>query len=380
MELRSKHDLRFGEIDFEVWSPGRINLIGEHTDYNAGLVLPAAIDRGFTMYVSLARTEQRFGLYSENLQSYQQFDKSSVSLSKDNWARFVQALVKVVEETEKIEVPYFNVSLYSTIPLGGGLSSSAALSAGLLTAIQAMCNTTWTGKRKAELAQMTEHQIGANVGIMDPYAVIHGKPDSFIFLDCQSNSHQLIQTNMKDFVLLLVDSRVTHNLAESGYNDRRRTCEKIVELARKNLRVDTLRDLSIQDINRLKHMFPSQSMVEAEYVLEENERVREAVHALQSQNFNKLGQLMYASHRGLQWKYQVSCKELDFLVDFAENSQLVQGARMMGGGFGGSTINLIESHHVTIFQEQIAEAYRQKFGNEVKFIEARPARGAYLIS
>lgn len=375
MRLKEIHDTLFNPPQFAVWAPGRINLIGEHTDYNGGWVLPAAIDRGFEMYFSFDENIEQFELYSKNLDNQQAFTRTHESLPAANWAKYLQALILVIKEEEGIIVPYFQVSLESSIPPGGGLSSSAAMNAGFLTGIKHFLKLKWSGAKMAQLAQLTEHKIGANVGIMDPYAVIYGEENSFIFLDCQSNSHQVINADFHDYALVLVDTKVTHNHAESGYNDRRKTCERVVELANAFTNAQTLRDLKPDDLVKINDEYPNVSTVEAEFIFEENKRVQEAVMALQSGDFVGLGKLMYASHYGLQNKYRVSCPELDFLVHTATRSGLVLGARMMGGGFGGSTINLIHKDNVSSWIKFATTEYESTYRISPSTLIARPSKG-----
>lgn len=379
MNLKEKHILQFGKPDLEVWSPGRINLIGEHTDYNGGWVLPAAIDRGFTMYFSFGADYDSFELYSRNLENHKTFTGDSKPLPPENWAKYLQALIWVVEENEDIVVPYFKVSMESSIPAGGGLSSSAAMNAGFLTAIKHRLRLDWTGARMAELAQWTEHRIGAHVGIMDPYAVIHGENNAFVFLDCQKNTHRVVKADFQDYALILVDTGVTHDHAASGYNDRRSTCEKVIEMANIFKSAATLRDLEPDDLRRIHKEHPEISVREAEFVFEENDRVREAVQSLESGNFEKLGQLMYESHEGLQHKYRVSCPELDYLVNIARESDLVKGARMMGGGFGGSTINLVHKDNIDPWIHLASQEYQSKYGITPSILKAKPAGGSRVI-
>ncbi|GAA5221561.1 galactokinase [Membranihabitans marinus] len=377
--LKENHIELFHSSDLEVWAPGRINLIGEHTDYNSGFVLPAAIDRGIQMFFSFDKSANRFDLYSHNFQDSRHFTKSDHNLPDDNWAKYLQALIQVVEESEKIEIPYFSVSLESNIPVGGGLSSSAALNAGFLTGINQLLGKNWSKVAMAELAQKTEHKIGLNVGIMDPYAIIHGVEDGFIFLDCQSQSHEIISSNFDDYVLVLVDTMVSHNLASSEYNARRETCERVVAATQTFRKVTSLRDVNKEDLQYINHHYPEVSTVEAEYILEENQRVVEAVTALKSKDFLGLGKLLFASHEGLKSKYRVSCDELDFLVDIAIQSPAVLGARMMGGGFGGNTINLLHKNDVQQWEEEVKDKYKVKYGVLPNTLVARPSIGAKIV-
>lgn len=379
LRLKQDHETRFGPVDYEVYSPGRINLIGEHTDYNGGLVLPAAIDKGIHFYFSFPAGFRQFELYSENLNDRQTFSRETGPLPAENWAKYLQALIELLKKEEKIEVPGFQVSLSGNIPAGGGLSSSAALSAGFLTAINHHLSTGWTAQKMARLAQYTEHQIGARVGIMDPYAILAGKPGYFVLIDCYKNEHRLIQAHFEDYVLLLADTGITHDLADSEYNQRRAACEKTLECVRTFRKAESVSHITWSDLDVLRHKFPEVSVTETEYVLEENLRVREAVKAIGKNQWETVGQMMYLSHEGLQYKYRVSCPELDFLVKTARESGLVAGSRMMGGGFGGSTINLLKEADLKEYQEIASSAYQQEYQRIPRFFSVHPAGGATIL-
>lgn len=368
------HTARFGMITSRVWAPGRINLIGEHTDYNQGYVLPAAIDAGITMLTTFGGDVDQWEVYSGNLDQHRAFHRQDGRLPSDNFAKYLQALVNLLEEEEGIRVPGFRASLWSTIPRGGGLSSSAALTIGFVLAINHRGNHGWSMKKMAELAQYTEHRIGAHVGIMDPYAIVAGQKDHFTLIDCRTNKIEAIPSNLKDHGLLLIDTGVSHNLADSEYNDRRATCEAVLEKARLYREVRDVSDLKPEDLNNIRNRHPEVSIQEVKYVLEENSRVLAAVEALKSDGMGELGRLMYASHAGLRDQYRVSCAELDFLVEFGRSFG-VTGARMMGGGFGGSTINLIRYADIELFKSRVRAGYQSAFGREPRFLVVSPADG-----
>ncbi len=377
-DLTKYHSSHFGAVDLTVWAPGRINLIGEHTDYNQGYVLPAAIDSGITTWVSLSEDADRWEIYSTNLEEHRSFHREDSQLAPDNFAKYLQALVHLLRDEEGITVPGFQATLHSSLPQGGGLSSSAALTVGFILAINQYGNYEWSMKKMAELAQYTEHRIGARVGIMDPYAIVAGQKDHFTLIDCRTNKIEAIPSNLTDHGLLLIDTGVSHNLAESEYNDRRAACEAVLEKARQYREVRNVSDLKPEDLNNIRNRHPEVSIQEVEYVLEENSRVLAAVEALKAGRMEDLGNLMYASHAGLRDQYRVSCKELDFLVDFAQVYG-VTGARMMGGGFGGSTINLLPGSSTEEFIKDISEHYTAKFGLVPQFRQVSPARGAGIL-
>jgi len=232
----------------------------------------------------------------------------------------------------------------------------------------------------ADLAQFTEHAIGANVGIMDPYASLAGQKNHFIFIDCKTITHTPVATDFAKHILLLIDTGISHDLSDSEYNNRREICEDILNKARTFRDIKYVSDMTFQDLKEVKTQFPDISTVEVEYVLEENKRVLKTVEALQSNDWNEVGQYMYASHAGLSEKYRVSITQLDFLVNYACKSGIVKGARMMGGGFGGSTINLLEEKNLEEFQSFIGPLYYQKFGIHPRFLPVHPADGAVITS
>ena len=371
------HMSRYGPVHYEIWAPGRINLIGEHTDYNQGYVLPAAIDSGIITWVSLSEDMDRWEIYSTNLEEHRSFHREDSQLAPDDFAKYLQALVHLLRE-EGIAVPGFQATLHSSLPQGGGLSSSAALTVGFILAINQYGNYEWSMEKMAKLAQYTEHRIGARVGIMDPYAIVAGQKDHFTLIDCRTNKIEAIPSNLTDHGLLLIDSGVSHNLAESEYNDRRAACEAVLEKARLYREVLDVSDLKPYDLSNIRERHPEVSIQEVEYVLEENTRVLAAVEALRTGEMGELGLLMYASHAGLRDQYRVSCAELDFLVELGQAFG-VTGARMMGGGFGGSTINLLRGSSTEEFIRYISEYYTAKFGLVPQFRQVSPARGAGIL-
>ena len=376
-KLEEYHKSHFGKVDYKVWAPGRINLIGEHTDYNNGFVLPAAIDSGITFLVSIKDDVDRFELYSQNLDQYVSFHRNDNPLRPENWAKYLQALIGLIKEEENIDVPGLQISLSSAIPKGGGLSSSAALNAGFILAINEQGNHQWSLKKMAQFAQFTEHKIGARVGIMDPFAILAGKKNNFIQIDCRTEEYTRIPASMDGHVLLLIDTGISHDLADSEYNNRRKTCENVLTAANTQRKIKFVSDLTREDLQFVNSNFPTLSTTEVGFVLDENKRVLNAVKALLQGNIGQVGELMYESHAGLRDLYRVSCTELDFLVEQA-HTYTVPGARMMGGGFGGSTINLILEKDVKGFIEYVSKNYQMEYGRIPGFLLVHPADGASL--
>ena len=346
-------------------SPGRINIIGEHTDYNSGFVMPAAIDK--SIYIAIARREdQEIHLYSE---SYKQAFKtvlSEVRISDTAWANFILGVVDQINK-RGYKISGFNLYIDGDIPLGAGLSSSAAVECATAYAISALFSISIPSLDIALIAQKAEHTFaGVNCGIMDQFASVFGKKDHAIVLDCRSMEYRYVPLDLKGHKLLLLNSNVKHSLAESAYNKRRAKCEQGVALIKKaHPEVESLRDVTIEQLE--KHVKPEdeEAYIKCKFIIEENSRLVKAAQYLEQGNLQNLGQLMYKTHEGLSLDYEVSCKELDFLVKSVKGSEYVLGARMMGGGFGGCTLNIIKDETPESFIEEISEKYLREFGHSL---------------
>lgn len=352
-------------------APGRINLIGEHTDYNEGFVLPAAIDRSIVFGVS-PNKENRIRLHSMDFGKTTESSVTEPSGEQPQWARY---LLGVVEQFRKagITVRGFDCTFGGNIPLGAGMSSSAALECGMAVGLNDLWQTGFSKWELVKMAQKAEHEsVGVLCGIMDQYSSVFGQKDSVIQLDCRTNTHEYYPLKMEDSLIALVDTGVKHELASSEYNIRRRECEEGVGILRKNgIAASSLRDSNPGIIEQFKDQLGPVLFRRCNYVTRENERVLKACKALLNNDMKAFGDLMYASHEGLKTDYEVSCKELDTLVDLTRAMDYVHGARMMGGGFGGCTINLLEKSSITTFLRTIKASYQAQTGLEppVYFIE-----------
>ncbi len=358
----------------KIFSPGRINLIGEHTDYNNGFVLPAAIDKGITF--SVQRTGNK-GIYIQALDIDESmiFQEGGTLPPSLSWKTFMAGILLELEN-EGLDWNGLKVDFTSNLPIGSGMSSSAALGCGFIFALVKYLNHPMSRKAIAQLAQLVDHKyVGVRSGIMDQFASLHGKKGQAILLDCQSIEHQLIPFQPEDYTFLLVNTMVKHSLAESAYNDRRAACEKGASL----LGANSLRTVNFEQLNENKAIFEEDTFVKCQYVLEENDRVKKACQALRADDFITFGQLMNASHEGLSQAYQVSCEELDFLAETAQNLTGVLGARMMGGGFGGCTINLVKTSELDLIKSTLISAYKAKFGIEAETYIANIAEGTYVM-
>jgi len=356
-------------------APGRVNLIGEHTDYNNGFVLPGAIDKQIAIEIA-PNNSNTFNVFSIDFSQEISFEADGKT-SEYLWANYI---IGVIMETKKLghHVPGFNCVFSGNIPEGTGMSSSAALECAFSFAINDLFKLKLTKIELAKIGQMSEHNyVGVRCGIMDQFASLFGEKDKLIKLDCQSLEYELIPFNLVDYKVTLIDTRVKHSLANSEYNIRRSQCEEGVEFLRKNNKaINSLRDVSIADLNRVKEQLPAVIYDRCSYVIEENERLLKACNFLKAGDIISFGEQMYKSHEGLSKKYEVSCEELDFLVDVAKKSGSVIGSRMMGGGFGGCTINLIKKENYKSFTDLVSDEFEKKFDRKPFFYDVNIKDGA----
>ena len=360
---------KFGKAFVKVQSPGRINLIGEHTDYNDGFVLPASINLG-TSFVCAPNDINKFRFYSYNLNEMYETPVDKLGKSKTVWANYLIGVIAQFVKDGK-EVHGFDCVFGGDIPMGAGLSSSASIETGLAYAINQMEEFDYPLFDLVRFSQKAEHEYAdVQCGIMDQFAVMYGKSNQVIKLDCRSLDHEYHTFEQKDQMLILVNSGVKHNLEDSKYNIRRQECESGVELLQKhNESIQALRDVTIDMIEAYQKEFDPVIYKRCRYVVEENMRVEAACKAMDRNDFNTFGQQMYASHEGLKNDYEVSCAELDQLVDLAQSVDGVLGARMMGGGFGGCTINLVKKAAIEAFEKKILENYKTPQGESPDIIK-----------
>ncbi len=340
-----------------IFSPGRINIIGEHTDYNDGFVFPAAVNKG--IYAAFSKSDTNTSkVCALDLNDVITFATENVKpLPKESWGNYILGVVAEIQKKGKT-VPNFNMVFSGDIPAGSGMSSSAALENSVAFGLNELFNLGLTKNEMIFISQKAEHNyVGVNCGIMDQYASMFGIKNHALLLDCRHIEAKPFKIDFKDYELLLVNTNVKHSLSDSAYNERRAVCEKISAL----LNVKALRDATETDLQTIKDKVSHDDYQKALYVIQENQRAEQASKAMTANDLNGLGKLIYKSHEGLQHQYQVSCDELDFLVDQAKQNHGVLGARMMGGGFGGCTINLIAKSEVDNFKAHIKKAYHTKF-------------------
>jgi galactokinase len=364
-----------------VESPGRINLIGEHTDYNYGFVMPTAIDKKIHFELRKNDTPTSCSIYSQTFDSGFNFDLKSIEKSSSSWENYI---LGVVNELQKrgTNLEGFDCYIKSELPIGAGISSSAALECGLASGLNALFDLKLSMQEIVNLSQAAENNfVGSQCGIMDQYASVMSKKDHLILLDCLSLEAEFIPANFKSCKILLVNSKVSHSIADGEYNTRRKECESALEIIRNQYNeVETLRDVTLVLLHSCKPRLSEKQHNRVLYVIQENERVLSAADLLKSGKLHSFGKLMYQSHYGLRDLYEVSCKELDFLVKLSEEKDFIYGSRMMGGGFGGCTINLIEDAHITAFSEEVSIAYQKEFKLIPEMIIVVPGEGTLVKS
>ncbi|MGR3808927.1 galactokinase [Jiulongibacter sp. NS-SX5] len=339
-------------------APGRINLIGEHTDYNDGFVLPAAVDKA--IYFALRpREDEVVRLYSFDLKDSFETCLNSIQKSSKDWANFLLGVIDEVKKIAPEKLKGFDLSFGGDVPLGAGMSSSAAIESGMGYALSTLFDLELDRLTLAQIAQNAEHNFaGLKCGIMDMYASLFGKEKHLIRLDCRALEHQYLPFDFDDVDIVLFNSGVKHNLADSEYNKRREECEEGVRvLNQKYPEINSLRDASKAQLETIKSEISETVYKRCFYVISETERMMAATEALENSELETFGQLMYETHSGLSENYEVSCQELDLLVEAVKGQDGVYGARMMGGGFGGCTINVISKKYTN----ETIKAVHQKF-------------------
>ena len=365
-EIAQKFKTVFSKTPLMVRSPGRINLIGEHTDYNNGFVLPAAIDKEITCAISV-NYKNTCRVISHDLDEEYDFDLHDLKKSDLGWPNYIMG---VVEQFQKrgLDIKGFDCVFGGDIPLGAGLSSSAALECAFAFSFNTLFDFGLEKFELVKLAQKAENEfVGVQCGIMDQFASVFGKSDKVMRLDCQSLDFEYFDFDLTEYRVVLCDSQVKHSLASSEYNTRRKECETGVAILEKHYpEVKSLRDVKLEQLEAHKAEFNPVVYQRCTYVVEENDRVLDSCQKLNNGDLPGFGQNMFKSHDGLSRKYEVSCKELDFLVEKAKATGEIIGARMMGGGFGGCTINLVKIDRIDHFISAMTEAYKKELDLELK--------------
>lgn len=363
-----------------VRSPGRVNIIGEHADYNNGFVLPAAIDKAAYIAISLREDEE---IHLTAIDLHETFSTTVEQLHPVNdisWPNYILGgAAQFVKQS--IKLPGFNAVLTSDVPIGAGLSSSAAVECATVFALDHLLQTHLKRLDMVAMAQKAEHEYaGVMCGIMDQFASMMGKANQVIKLDCRSLEYEYVPFKLEGYSILLLNTNVKHSLASSEYNTRRKECMEAVTLIQKQVpTVLSLRDATVEMLNQ--YVLPVNSLVyqRARFVVDEMSRLNMACTFLQEGNNKGLGNCMYETHEGLSTQYQVSCKELDFLVNYVKPLPEVIGARMMGGGFGGCTINLVETNAIEQLVNNIKPAYEKATGLTLDYYIASIQNGTEII-
>ncbi len=378
-KIKAQFIQQFKQEPLLIQSPGRVNLIGEHTDYNDGFVLPAAIQKVIVLAIAPNKLT-KVRAFSADMNESVVLDLKDLQKSDKHWANYIKGAISELQQRGH-QPEGFDVVFGGDIPIGAGLSSSAALEGAVLVGMEQLFGFGLNRKQMAKIGQLTEHNhVGVNCGIMDQFINLHGEANKVLKLDCRSLEYELYPFERNDIRIVLCDSKVSHNLVDSEYNVRRRQCEEGVKILKAyKLGIKNLRDVDMDLLEAHKNEMDEVVYRRCKYVLEENERVHTACRDLENNDFEAFGQRMFASHNGLSEDYEVSCEELDALVDIAEGQPGLLGARMMGGGFGGCTINLVEEQNVEAFTETIKKEYKTRTGKNTEIYITQINAGTQVL-
>jgi len=377
--IQNKFREIFNEEPLLIRSPGRVNLIGEHTDYNEGFVLPAAIDKEIILALTPSGKSES-SLYALDLNEAFEFQIDSIKKSDKGWPNY---LLGVVDQFQKrgYKTEGFNCVFGGNIPIGAGLSSSAAIEAGLAFALNKTFGLGIDRLNLVKMAQKSENEfVGVQCGIMDQFVNIFGAKNKVLKLDCRSFAYEYYPFVLDDVSIVLCDTQISHSLASSEYNIRRQQCERGVTVLQKtNPNIRSLRDVTIEMLELHKNIINPISYIRCFYVICENNRLIAACDDLKKGDLKAFGEKMYQTHTGLRDNYEVSCPELDFLVDLTLDIDDVLGSRMMGGGFGGCTINLVKQKDLDEIIKEIQRMYKLRWGKNLKVYITNIEAGTSII-
>ena len=374
-QLKDTFKQRFGNEGVVYTSPGRINLIGEHTDYNGGFVFPGAIDKGIYACIRLNGTN-KVRAYSFDKEEYCEFGMNEEDHPHLHWANYIFGVCReIIKRGYQLEG--FDAVFYGDVPIGAGMSSSAALESAFGFALNELLNLGIDKFELARIGQATEHNyVGVKCGIMDQFASLFGKKGHLMRLNCATMEFEYFPFNPQGYKVVLLDTVVKHTLASSAYNRRRESCENAcAHIAAKHPEVKYLSDATMAMLNEIDMEIPAEDYMRAEYVIGEKQRVLDVCDALEKGDYVTVGERMYGTHYGMSKLYEVSCEELDFLNDIAKECG-VTGSRVMGGGFGGCTINLVKDGLYDSFVKTAKEKFTAKFGHEPKVYDVVISDGA----
>ena len=374
-ELKKTFAERFGQ-ECEVYtSPGRINLIGEHTDYNGSFVFPGAIDKGIYAGIRLNGTD-KVRAYSMDYNGYCEFGLNEEDKPNESWARYIFGVCREIQK-RGYKIGGFDTVFFGNVPLGAGMSSSAALESTFAFALNDLFKLNIDKFELARIGQSTEHNYcGVKCGIMDQFASLFGKAGHLMRLNCATMEFEYFPFNPKGYKVVLLDTVVKHELASSAYNRRRESCENAcAHIAAKHPEVKYLSDATMAMLNEVDVEIPAEDYMRAEYVIGEKQRVLDVCDALEKGDYETVGDRMYGTHYGMSKLYEVSCDELDYLNDIAKECG-VTGSRVMGGGFGGCTINLVKENLYDAFIATAKKKFKERFGHEPKIYDVVISDGA----
>ncbi|WP_447766416.1 galactokinase [Sphingobacterium faecium] len=377
--IQNKFKSIFKEEPIIVRSPGRINIIGEHTDYNDGFVLPAAIDKAVYIAVS-KRNDDLISLYAEDYKATYEVELNRIAPSNLQWPNYILGVVDQIQK-RGLNVGGFNLYIDGDVPLGAGLSSSAAVECATTLALSELFELHIERLEIPKIGQMAEHTYaGVKCGIMDQFASTFGKKDHVLKLDCRSLAYEYVPLILDGYTIILLNTNVKHALGDTAYNKRVEQCKKAIDwIKEKYPDVVNMRDVSVAMLDEMVKNKDAEVYTKTRFVVEESERVHEACEHLKAGNLIALGQNLLASHHGLSQEYEVSCDESDYLVDFTKQFPQVLGARQMGGGFGGCTINIVKDDFVEQFIAQVSAPYFSKFGKELTIIQVKTDDGTSVL-
>ncbi len=376
--IKEKFNSLFGNEIRIYTSPGRVNLIGEHTDYNGGFVFPGAIDKGIYAAINPNGTD-KIRAYSIDYQAQTEFGMREEDAPKESWARYIFGVVREMQK-RGFQPKGFDTVFAGDVPLGAGMSSSAALESTFAFALNDIYNLGIDKFELARIGQSTEHNYcGVKCGIMDQFASIFGKKGHLMRLNCATMEFEYFPFDPKGYKVVLLDTVVKHELASSAYNKRRESCENAcAHIAKCHPEVKYLSDATMAMLDEVKKEISNEDYIRAKYVIGEKQRVLDVCDALEKGDYATVGDRMYGTHYGMSKEYEVSCDELDFLNDIAKECG-VTGSRVMGGGFGGCTINLVKEDLYDKFIATAKEKFNKKFGHEPKIYDVIISDGARRI-
>jgi len=365
--------------ELTIASPGRINFIGEHTDYNMGYVLPTAIGNKITFKLQKNGHDTKCNVYSIGYKGFS-FDLKNIEISDTEWENYVLGVLNEISKlTDKVKG--FDCTIESNLPLGSGLSSSAAMECGLAYGLNELFELELSKISIVELSQRAEHSYaGTQCGIMDQFASVMSTEGNVILLDCKSLEYKHIPINIHPYKIIMLNTKVAHTLASSEYNTRKAECETGVAILKKKYPdVNFLRDATREMLEVVKNEMNPIVYNRCSFIIDENQRVLDMVEALIQNDLETVGSLLYEAHHGISKLYEVSCPESDFLVDFSKTFTSVLGARQTGGGFGGCTLNIVHMNAVEQFKKEAAEAYKSEFNIDLEAFEVKPSGGTSIV-